>query len=70
MVATGRAEAMVDPDAALWDVAPMPLILAEAGGRFTATSGAPGAHHGSGVGSNGLVHDALLELLADPGLPA
>lgn len=70
MVATGRAEAMVDPEAAVWDVAPMPLILAEAGGRFTSTGGAEGAHHGSGVGSNGAVHDALLELLADPGLPA
>ena len=34
-VATGRIEAMVDPEVALWDVAPMPVILNEAGGRFT-----------------------------------
>lgn len=31
LVATGRVEAMVDPVAALYDLAPMPVILAEAG---------------------------------------
>lgn len=70
MVASGQAEAMVDPQAALWDVAPMPVILAEAGGRFTCTAGRGGADHGSGLASNGAVHDDLLELLAGPNLPA
>ena len=40
LVATGRVEAMVDPVAALYDLAPMPVILAEAGGRFTDWAGA------------------------------
>ena len=35
LVATGRVEAMVDHEAAVWDVAPMPVIIGEAGGRFT-----------------------------------
>jgi histidinol-phosphatase len=42
----------------------MPVILAEAGGRFTSVDGAEGAGHGSGVASNGLIHDELLGLLA------
>ena len=64
LVATGRADAMLDPQAAVWDVAPMPVILAEAGGRFTATDGRAGADHGSGLGTNGALHEALLEVVA------
>ncbi len=63
LVATGRAEAMVDPEVSLWDVAPMPVILAEAGGRFTAVDGRPGAGHGSGLATNGALHDDLVALL-------
>lgn len=63
MVATGRADAMVDPTAALWDVAPMPVILAEAGGRFSSWSGSPDPGDGSGVATNGHGHDELLSLL-------
>ena len=42
LVATGRIDAMCDPVVARWDVAPMPVILAEAGGRFTDLDGGPG----------------------------
>jgi histidinol-phosphatase len=63
LVATGRADAMVDPSVDVYDVAPMPVILAEAGGRFTGTDGAPGSARGSGLASNGLLHDDLLALL-------
>jgi histidinol-phosphatase len=54
---------MVDPTVELYDVAPMPVILAEAGGRFTSLDGRPGAAGGSGVATNGLLHDELLGLL-------
>jgi histidinol-phosphatase len=63
LVATGRIEAMVDPVVAVWDVAPMPVILAEAGGRFSAWDGVTDPARGSGVASNGLIHDELLTLL-------
>jgi histidinol-phosphatase len=63
LVATGRAEAMVDPSAAPYDLAPMPVILAEAGGRFTDWSGAARIDGGNGLATNGHVHDAVLELL-------
>ena len=64
MVATGRAEGMVDPSAAVWDLAPMPLLLAEAGGRFTDLGGTDGYEGGDGLGTNGVVHDELMALLA------
>lgn len=67
MVACGAIDAMVDPEVSLWDLAPMPVILGEAGGRFTAIDGGdlpivPGAGV-SGVATNGLVHDAVIAAL-------
>ena len=68
MVATGAVEAMVDGLVSLWDLAPMPVIMAEAGGRFTDTAGNPSVMTPgvavSGLASNGLVHDAVLGCLA------
>jgi histidinol-phosphatase len=64
LVATGRAAAMVDPIVEPYDVGPMPVILAEAGGRFTDATGSEGIEGGSGVGSNGHVHAELLTALA------
>lgn len=63
MVATGRAEAMADSVAELYDLAPVPVILAEAGGRFTDLQGLPGPGGGSGLASNGHLHDGLLAIL-------
>ena len=64
LVATGRVEAMVDHQAAVWDVAPMPVIIGEAGGRFTDLTGTETATGGSGLATNGVLHDELLPLLA------
>jgi histidinol phosphatase-like enzyme (inositol monophosphatase family) len=62
LVATGRVEAMVDPVAELYDLAPMPVIMEEAGGRFTGLDGQDGPGHGGGIATNGHLHDALLDL--------
>jgi histidinol phosphatase-like enzyme (inositol monophosphatase family) len=64
LVATGRVAAMVDPVVEPYDVGPMPVVLAEAGGRFTDLRGAATIEGGSGLGTNAGVHDQLLELLA------
>jgi histidinol-phosphatase len=64
LVATGRMDAMVDPIVAPYDVGPMPVILAEAGGRFTDLAGNDGYAGGSGVATNGILHDEVLALLA------
>jgi histidinol-phosphatase len=65
MVATGRVDLMVDPVVATYDVAAMPVIMAEAGGRFSSFDGRPGADGGSGIASNGLLHEEALALLSD-----
>jgi histidinol-phosphatase len=65
LVATGRAEAMIDPLANPWDVAPMAVIIPEAGGRYSTADGTEGPDAwktGSGVGTNGVIHDALLNI--------
>ena len=64
LVATGRAEAMIDPIAYEWDLAPVSVIISEAGGMFTDTGGANAWDTGSGLGSNGSVHGAALDWFA------
>ena len=63
MVATGRVDAMVDPSVELYDVAPRPVIMAEAGGRFSSFDDDPSPSAGSGVATNGRLHPELLSLL-------
>lgn len=64
LVATGRIEAQVDPVMASWDAGPFLTIATEAGGRFTTLDGRESLHGGSGVSSNGLLHEVVLETLA------
>mgnify|MGYP001827549611 CR=1 FL=1 len=63
LVATGRAEVMVDPILSPWDAAPFVPILSEAGGRFTDLEGRARCDGGSGVSTNGLLHEQVLALL-------
>lgn len=64
LVATGRIDAMCDPEVAVWDVAPMPIILAEAGGRFTDLEGNQTVAGGTGLATNGALHADWLERFA------
>ncbi len=70
LVATGRAQVMVDPVLASWDAAPLLTIVTEAGGCFTDVSGEPTIHGGSGVSSNPALHPRVLDLLAGGTAPA
>jgi histidinol-phosphatase len=63
LVATGRIEAMFDPVAELYDLAPVPIIMSESGGRFSSLDGREGPDHGHGLATNGRIHDDLLTLL-------
>jgi len=65
LVATGRAEAMIDPMANPWDVAPMAVIIPEAGGTFSGFDGSTGPDAwrcGSGMATHGSLQPDLLEL--------
>ena len=52
----GRIEVQVDPV--------MKPIATEAGGKFTTLDGKATIHGGSGIGTNGLLHDEVLRELA------
>jgi len=63
LVAEGAIEIAVEPEVAFWDMAAVRVIVEEAGGRFTNTRGEPGADRGSGLSTNGRLHDVVLEAL-------
>ena len=62
LVATGRCEAMVDPQMNVWDTACLQPILEEAGGTFTDWQGRPTIHGGEGVATNGHVLEEVLAI--------
>ena len=61
LIATGRAELMVDPILNVWDAAAVQPIVEEAGGSFTDWQGTPTIHAGEAIATTGLV---LTEVLA------
>jgi len=60
LVATGRADLMIDPIVHHWDLSAVSLIVREAGGTFTQFDGNPSIG-AEAVSSNGLLHTAALE---------
>lgn len=64
MVLTGRAEAFLEAGVQVWDIAPLKILIEEAGGRFTDLAGAASHLHGACVASNSLVHEHVLRELA------
>jgi histidinol-phosphatase len=63
LVATGRAEAMLDPSLSAWDCAALLPILQEAGGHFTTWAGEATIWGKDGVGTNAALHRPVLEIL-------
>ena len=70
LVATGRAEVMVDPVMSLWDAAALLPILKEAGGHFVTWAGEERADGGDGISVNAPLKPDVLRRLADAGGPA
>jgi histidinol-phosphatase len=66
LLAEGAIDAVAEPEVKLWDLAPLDVLIREAGGRFTNIDGVPGPHGGSAVATNGLLHDEVLARLALP----
>lgn len=63
LVLRGQAEAWVEAGVKIWDLAPLQILVEEAGGRFTDLDGKPTHASGSCVASNGRVHEHVLEAL-------
>ncbi len=66
LVATGRAELMIDPAMSVWDAAAMQPILEEAGGTFTDWQGQATIHSGEGIATNGKILPEVLSLIRGP----
>jgi histidinol-phosphatase len=60
LVAEGAVDVAIEPSLALWDMAALDIIVREAGGVFTNTAGESGPFGGSGVSTNGTLHNAVV----------
>ena len=70
LVATGRADIMLDPIMNVWDCAALLPILEEAGGTFTDWHGRRSIHSGNAVSTNGALFIVVMETIRDnPDLP-
>jgi len=63
LVAEGAVDIAAEPELNLYDVAGVSLVVTEAGGRFTGVDGVDGPDRGSGIATNGLLHDAVISAL-------
>ena len=62
LVATGRAEVMVDPAMHVWDCAALMPIIEEAGGSFTDWQGTPTIHSEEAIATNGKILEEVLAI--------
>ena len=60
LVAEGAVDVAIEPSLAVWDMAALDIIVREAGGAFTNTAGQNGPFGGSGVSTNGALHNAVI----------
>ena len=67
LVATGRAEVMVDAIMNVWDAAAILPVMIESGGTFTDWNGNATIHGGEGIGTNGTVHEEVLATIQSAG---
>lgn len=63
LVASGRAEIMMDPIVAPYDVAPLPVIMREAGGSFTDWKGKESIQSLNGFAVNAALKDTVYKAL-------
>ena len=63
LVAEGVADVAAEIGPRLWDLAAAQVIVEEAGGRFTGLDGAAAPDRGSGLSTNGLLHDRVLAIV-------
>lgn len=65
LVATGRADIMVDPIMEVWDAAAVQVVVEEAGGTFTDWQGRPTIFSREGIATNGALLEPVLALIRE-----
>ena len=66
LVATGRADVMLDPVMNLWDCAPLLPIMEEAGGTFTDWGGDRTVSGGNSIATNGVLFAEVMKVIGEP----
>jgi histidinol-phosphatase len=66
LLAEGAVDIAAEPEVSVWDLAALDVIVREAGGRFTDLTGAPGPGGGSALATNGILHEAALDMIKLP----
>jgi histidinol-phosphatase len=66
LVATGRADIMLDPVMNVWDCAALLPIVEEAGGTFTDWNGTRTIHGGNAISTNGRLFNRVMETVKRP----
>lgn len=63
LVAEGAVDIAAEPEVSVWDLAPLDILVREAGGAFSGLDGTAGPHAGDAVATNGLLHEQVLTRL-------
>jgi histidinol-phosphatase len=63
LVAEGSVEAAIDWTSKPWDLAPLGIIVEEAGGKSTTVRGERSIYRGQLISTNGLLHEEVLAIL-------
>ena len=67
LVATGRADVMLDPAMNVWDCAALLPVLEEAGGTFTDWEGRRTIRSGNAVATNGALFREVMQIIEENG---
>jgi histidinol phosphatase-like enzyme (inositol monophosphatase family) len=67
LVATGRADVMIDPVVNLWDAAALQPVIEGAGGHYSDWQGRPSVHTGNAVATNPHLAGLVLSITRDGG---
>jgi histidinol-phosphatase len=65
LVAMGCGEYAIDFNLNAWDIAPLKIIVEEAGGQFSDTSGKDTIYSGNVITSNRVVHHTVVDYIRD-----
>jgi histidinol phosphatase-like enzyme (inositol monophosphatase family) len=65
LLATGRADVMLDPAMNIWDCAALLPVLEEAGGTFTDWRGLRTIHSGNAVATNGALFEEVMRIIKE-----
>lgn len=67
LVARGSLEVTLEPSLRIWDWGALKILVEEAGGRISDFAGAPPSDRSSVLTTNGLLHEAVLEVVGAVG---